>query len=145
MRAEVPHAKSVEAVVAAWPRRLSQPVNHPTTATCFFGARYYSSIYCAFGNCLTLTVKYRPPEVYRLVTWGKGKEQDMRRLVPLHWRQCTYTKPLQQTYIINQSASLHGIVPTPNSGGRSPRCQWKLESRRHLPPSVILPCKLVVP
>lgn len=55
-----------------------------------------------------MTVKYRPPEVYRLVTGGKGKEQDMRRLVPLHWRQCTYTKLLQQTYI-NQSASFHGV------------------------------------
>ena len=37
---DVPQAKSVEAVVAAWPRRLSQPANQPTTATCSFGARY---------------------------------------------------------------------------------------------------------
>ena len=36
----IPQAKSVEAVVAAWPNRLSQPVNQPKTATWRFGARY---------------------------------------------------------------------------------------------------------
>ena len=36
----VPQAKSVEADPATCPRRFSQPVNHPATATWCLGARY---------------------------------------------------------------------------------------------------------
>jgi hypothetical protein len=67
----IPQAKSVEAVVAAWPRRLSQPVNHPTTATCSFGARYYQLTTKVHDfDCLDCEVQ--SPGSLRSVLFGDG-------------------------------------------------------------------------